>query len=163
MAGLDFVLKEYPFIDAQRLGAAGASYGGYMMNWFLGNTDRFKAIFCHAGVYDLVSMYGATEELWFPEWEFGGTPWKNPEMYDKWSPSLLAGKFKTPTYVSHGQYDFRVPVTQGMQLFSALQRQGVESRFLYFPDEGHLVLKPRNSQLWYREFHSWFRKHLMEK
>lgn len=163
MSGLDFVLKEYPFIDATRIGAAGASYGGYMMNWFLGNTNRFKAVFCHAGVYDLVSMYGATEELWFPEWEFGGPPWKNPNMYEKWSPSRNAGKFKTPTYVSHGQFDFRVPVTQGMQLFSALQRQGVESRFLYFPDEGHLVLKPRNSQLWYREFHNWFKKHLMPR
>ncbi len=162
MAGLDFVLQEYPFIDRNRVGAAGASYGGYMMNWFLGNTGRFKALFCHAGVYDLVSMYGATEELWFPEWEFEGTPWDNPEMYEKWSPSRLAGNFKTPTYVSHGQLDFRVPVTQGMQLFTALQRQGIESRFLYFPDEGHLVLKPRNSQLWYGEFHRWFAKHLMK-
>ena len=162
MKGLDFILKNYPFVDKGRIGAAGASYGGYMMNWFLGNTDRFKAIFCHAGVYDLWSMYGATEELWFPEWEFEGTPWKNPKMYDRWSPSRLAGKFKTPTYVSHGQLDFRVPVTQGMQLFTALQRQGIESHFLYFPDEGHLVLKPRNSQLWYHEFHEWFKKKLME-
>jgi dipeptidyl aminopeptidase/acylaminoacyl peptidase len=162
MTGLDHILKTYTFVDKNRIGAAGASYGGYMMNWFLGNTDRFKAVFCHAGVYDLWSMYGATEELWFPEWEFEGTPWKNPKMYDRWSPSRLAAKFKTPTYVSHGQLDFRVPVTQGMQLFTALQRQGVESHFLYFPDEGHLVLKPRNAQLWYHEFHSWFKKKLME-
>ncbi|MDX9758100.1 MAG: S9 family peptidase [Bacteroidota bacterium] len=161
MKGLDFVLKKYPFIDKNRLGAAGASYGGYMMNWFLANTNRFKAIFCHAGVYDLTSMYGATEELWFTEWEFKGTPWTNQKMYDRWSPSRKAGKFKTPTYVSHGQLDFRVPVEQGMQLFTALQRRGIESHFLYFPDEGHLVLKPRNAQLWYNEFHSWFKKHLM--
>ena len=161
MKGLDFVLKKYPFIDAKRIGAAGASYGGYMMNWFLGNTDRFKALFCHAGVYDLTSMYGGTEELWFTEWEFKGTPWTNQKMYDRWSPSRLAGKFKTPTYVSHGQLDFRVPVEQGMQLFTALQRRGIESRFLYFPDEGHLVLKPRNARLWYGEFHDWFKKHLM--
>ena len=161
MTGLDFVLKKYPFIDRNRLGAAGASYGGYMMNWFLGNTDRFKAIFCHAGVYDLTSMYGGTEELWFTEWEFKGTPWTNQKMYDRWSPSRLAGKFKTPTYVSHGQLDFRVPVEQGMQLFTALQRRGIESKFMYFPDEGHLVLKPRNARLWYGEFHDWFKKHLM--
>ncbi|MFZ1731816.1 MAG: S9 family peptidase [Bacteroidota bacterium] len=161
MKGLDFVLKKYPFIDKDRVGAAGASYGGYMMNWFLGNTKRFKAIFSHDGVYDLMSMYGGTEELWFPEWEFKGTPWTNQKMYDKWSPSRKAGNFKTPTYVVHGQLDFRVPVEQGMQLFTALQRQGVESKFLYFPDEGHLVLKPRNAQLWYHEFHEWFKKHLM--
>lgn len=161
MKGLDYVLKQYPFIDKNRMGAAGASYGGYMMNWFLGNTTRFKALFCHAGVYDLVSMYGGTEELWFPEWEFRGTPWSNPKMYEKWSPSRLAKNFKTPTYVSHGQLDFRVPVEQGMQLFSTLQRLGVESKFLYFPDEGHLVLKPRNAQLWYGEFERWFKKQLM--
>ncbi|MFA6233219.1 MAG: S9 family peptidase [Bacteroidota bacterium] len=161
MTGLDFVLKKYPFIDKDRVGAAGASYGGYMMNWFLGNTKRFKAIFSHDGVYDLMSMYGGTEELWFTEWEFKGTPWTNQKMYDKWSPSRKAANFKTPTYVVHGQLDFRVPVEQGMQLFTALQRQGVESKFLYFPDEGHLVLKPRNAQLWYSEFHAWFKKHLM--
>jgi dipeptidyl aminopeptidase/acylaminoacyl peptidase len=160
MAGLDYLLKNKPFIDKDRIGAAGASYGGYMMNWFLGNTKRFKALFSHAGVYDLVSMYGGTEELWFPEWEFRGTPWSNPKMYEKWSPSRLAKNFSIPTYVSHGQLDFRVPVEQSMQLFSTLQRLGVESRFLYFPDEGHLVLKPRNSQLWYGEFQSWFIRHL---
>lgn len=160
MKGLDHLLKNMPFIDKDRIGAAGASYGGYMMSWFLGNTTRFKALFNHAGVYDLVSMYGGTEELWFPEWEFRGTPWSNPKMYERWSPSRLAKNFKTPTYVSHGQLDFRVPVEQGMQLFSTLQRQGIESQFLYFPDEGHLVLKPKNSQLWYAEFAKWFTKHL---
>lgn len=160
MTGLDYVLQSFPFIDSTRIGAAGASYGGYMMNWFLGHTNRFKAILSHAGVYDLVSMYGATEELWFPEWEFGGTPWTNPEQYEKWSPSNFVENFSTPTYVSHGQKDFRVPVTQSMQLFTALQRRGVESKFLYFPDEGHLILKPKNAKLWYDEFHAWFEKHL---
>lgn len=162
MTGLDFVLKKYPYIDKDRLGAAGASYGGYMMNWFLGNTKRFKALFCHAGVFNLTSMYMSTEELWFPEWEFGGTPWTNPEEYKKWSPHELVKNFTTPTYVSHGQLDFRVPVEQGMQLFTALQKQGVESKFMYFPDEGHLVLKPKNAQLWYGEFERWFKKHLMK-
>jgi dipeptidyl aminopeptidase/acylaminoacyl peptidase len=162
MTGLDFVLKKYPFIDKNRIGAAGASYGGYMMDWFLGNTNRFKCIFTHSGVYDLRSMYGGTEELWFPEWEFQGTPWKNPKMYEKWSPSSYAKNFKTPTLVSHGQLDFRVPVEQSIQLFNTLQRMGVESQFMYFPDEGHTILKPRNAMVWYREFASWFKKHLME-
>ena len=162
MSGVDYALKTYPFIDKDRIGAAGASYGGYMMNWILGNTNRFKALFTHSGVYDIRSKFGATEELWFPEWEFKGTPWTNPEMYEKWSPSRLAKNFKTPTLVSHGQLDFRVVVEQSMQLFTALQRQGVESKFLYFPDEGHTILKPRNSQLWYREFHNWFKSHLMK-
>lgn len=162
MTGLDYVLKTYPFIDKNRMGAAGASYGGYMMDWFLGHTKRFKAIFSHAGVYDLFSMYGGTEELWFPEWEFGGTPYQHPKLYEKWSPSRFAKDFSTPTFVSCGQLDFRVPCTQSMQLFTALQRQGIESKFMYFPDEGHLVLKPRNAQLWYREFHAWFKEHLMK-
>ena len=161
MTGLDVVLKKYTFIDKSRIGAAGASYGGYMMDWFLGNTNRFKAIFTHSGVYDLPSMYGGTEELWFPEWEFQGPPWKNPKMYEKWSPSRYAKNFKTPTLVSHGQLDFRVPVEQSIQLFNTLQRQGVESKFIYFPDEGHTILKPRNAMIWYREFQEWFKKYLM--
>jgi dipeptidyl aminopeptidase/acylaminoacyl peptidase len=161
MKGLDYVLAKYKFIDKDRIGAAGASYGGYMMDWMLGHTNRFKAIFTHSGVYDLKSMWGGTEELWFPEWEFRGTPWTNPTMYEKWSPSSYAKNFKTPTLVSHGQLDFRVPVEQSMQLFSTLQRLGVSSRFIYFPDEGHTILKPANAKLWYDEFHAWFKKWLM--
>ena len=160
MTGLDFVLNKYPFIDKDRIGAAGASYGGYMMDWFLGHTNRFKAILTHSGVYDLPSMWGGTEELWFPEWEFSGTPWTNPKMYEKWSPSRFAKEFKTPTLVSHGQLDFRVPVEQSMQLFSTLQRLGVPSRFVYYPDEGHTILKPANARLWYKEFQDWFTKYL---
>jgi len=160
MAGVDHVLKTFPFVDRNRLGVAGGSYGGYLVNWIIGNTNRFKAALSHSGVYDIRSKYGATEELWFPEWEFAGTPWTNPQMYERWSPSRLAKNFSTPTLVTHGQNDFRVVVEQSMQLFTSLQRQGVESRFIYFPDEGHLILKPRNSQLWYREFHEWFKKHL---
>jgi len=155
MNGLNYVLATYPFIDGDRMGAAGASYGGYMMDWFLGHTDRFKCLVSHDGVYDLESMYGATEELWFPEWEFGGTPWDNPGDYDKWSPHKFAAKFKTPTLVVHSQLDFRVPLTQGMELFTALQRQGVPSRFLYFPDEGHFVLKPVNARLWWKTVLDW--------
>ena len=158
MLGLDYVLEAYPFIDRNRMAAAGASYGGYMMNWFAGHTDRFECLVNHDGVYNLESMYGATEELWFPEWEFYGTPWSNPDMYAKWSPHRFAakfGEFKTPMLIVHGALDYRVPVTEGMQAFTAMQRQGVPSKFLYFPDEGHFVLKPLNAQLWWRTVHEW--------
>lgn len=155
MKGLDYALATYDFIDAGHIAAAGASYGGYMMAWMLGHTDRFDCIVDHDGVYDLPSMYGGTEELWFPEWEFGGPPWEGTDDYVKFSPSTYAKNFKTPTLVVHGQLDFRVPVTQGMQLFTALQRQGVPSEFLYFPDEGHFVLKPKNAQLWWKTVLDW--------
>jgi dipeptidyl aminopeptidase/acylaminoacyl peptidase len=151
-------------VDEARIGAAGASYGGYMVNWILGHNDdrraRFKTLVSHAGVYNLASMYGVTEELWFVEWEFKGTPWDNPQMYERWSPHLFAKNFKTPTLVTHGELDFRVPIDQGLQLFTALQRQGVESRLLYFPDEGHWVLKPANSEHWYNTVLAWLGKHL---
>lgn len=149
-----------PFIDAKNIAALGASYGGYMMNWILGHTDRFKTLVCHASVYNLESEYGVTEELWFPEWEFKGPPWKNRELYEKFSPHLHAANFKTPTLVTHGELDFRVPISQGLQLFTALQRQGVESRLLYFPDEGHWILKLKNSQLYYETVLDWLDRHL---
>ena len=154
MAGVDHVISR-PYVDATRLAAAGGSYGGYMVNWTLGHTDRFRALISHAGVYDLPSFYGATEELWFPLWEFSGTPWEQPELYEKLSPSSYVEKFKTPTLVIHGQKDYRVPVTQGLQLFTALQAQNVPSRLLYYPDEGHWILEPCNSQLWYRTAIEW--------
>jgi dipeptidyl aminopeptidase/acylaminoacyl peptidase len=154
MKGVDHVIKQ-GYVDPQRLGAAGGSYGGYMVNWMLGHTDRFKAFVSHAGVYNLTSMY-ATEELWFTEWEFKGTPWDNPELYTKWSPHLFAKNFKTPTLVVHGELDYRVPIGEGLQLFSTLQRKGVPSKLLYFPDEGHWILKPQNSELWYKTVLGWF-------
>ncbi len=154
MAGLDYVLRR-PYADSGKLTAAGASYGGYMINWMLGRTDRFRAFVSHAGVYDLPSMFGSTEELWFPIWEFNGTPWENPEMYQRWSPSQFANRFKTPTLVIHGEKDYRVPVTQAMQLFTALQLRKVPSKFLHFPDEGHWILKPRNSVHWYQSVIAW--------
>jgi dipeptidyl aminopeptidase/acylaminoacyl peptidase len=154
MKGADYA-ETLKYVDRTRVGAAGASYGGYMMNWFLGHTDRFKAIVSHAGVYNLTSMYGVTEELWFPEWEFKGTPWDNREMYERWSPHLHAKHFKTPTLVTHGELDFRVPIGEGFQLFTTLQRLGVPSKMLYFPDEGHWIGKPQNSALWYRTFIEW--------
>ena len=160
MKGTDYVLENYPFIDDTRKGAAGASYGGFMINWIEGHTDRFECLVSHDGVYDQVSMYGATEELWFPEWEMKGTPWENPEMYRKFSPSTYAANFSTPCLVVHGENDFRVPYTQGLQLFTALQRQGVESKLLYYPDEDHFVRKPLNAELWWGTIHDWFAKYL---
>lgn len=148
------------FVDKDRIGAAGGSFGGYMVNWILGHSNRFKALVSHAGVYNLVSMYGVTEELWFADWEFKGTPWTNRELYDKFSPSNFVKNFKTPTLVIHGELDYRVPVGEGLQLFTALQRMDVPSRLLYFPDEGHWVLKPQNSELWYNTVLDWFKTHL---
>jgi dipeptidyl aminopeptidase/acylaminoacyl peptidase len=154
MNGVD-LLAAQPYVDANRMGAAGASYGGYMINWILGHTNRFKALVSHAGVYNLESMYGVTEEQWFPDWEFGGPPWENEEIYARLSPHKYAKNFNTPTLVSHGELDFRVPVGEGLQLFTALQRKGVPSRLLYFPDEGHWVLKPQNSKLWHQTVLDW--------
>lgn len=154
MNGVDQVAA-LPYVDQQRMGAAGASYGGYMVNWILGHTDRFKALVSHAGVYNLESMAGVTEEQWFTDWEFQGTAWDNPEQYEKWSPHRFAKHFKTPTLVVHGELDYRVPVGEGMQLYTTLQRRGVPSKFLYFPDEGHWILKPQNSDLWHRTVLGW--------
>ena len=155
MKGLDYVEKTYPFIDKNREAALGASYGGYMANWLLGHTDRFKCMVSHDGTFNTESAYGTTEELWFPEWEFKGPPWKQRELYRKWSPHLFAEKFKTPTLVVHGQNDYRLDVSEGFQLFTTLQRLKVPSKMLYFPDEGHWVLKPQNSRLWYKTVNDW--------
>jgi len=157
MKGIDAALAKYPFLDQSRMAAAGGSYGGYMADWIATHTDRFKAIISHAGVYDKVSMY-ATEELWFEEHDLQGTPWGAPENYKKWAPSTFAGdlgKFKTPTLVIAGEKDYRVPYTQSLEFFNTLQRQGVPSELMVFPDEGHWVLKPQNSQLWYKTFLGW--------
>ena len=155
MKGLDYAEKTYPFIDKDRECALGASYGGYMANWVLGHTDRFKCIVSHDGMFNTDSAWGTTEELWFNQWEFKGTPYTNPEMYEKWSPRNSAKKFKTPTLVVHGQLDYRLDVSEGFQLFTTLQTMGVPSKMLYFPDEGHWVLKPQNSQLWWKTVTDW--------
>jgi dipeptidyl aminopeptidase/acylaminoacyl peptidase len=155
MAVADHVVTSIPYVDGSHMAAAGASYGGYMIDWILGHTQRFKALVTHDGVYDLRSEFGSTEELWFPLWEFGGTPWDNPEMYARWSPSMFVKDFHTPTLVVHGELDYRVPLSQGLQLFTALQLQKVPSKLLMFPDEGHWVLKPQNSLLWYKTVIDW--------
>jgi len=151
-------LEKQPFVDTTRMAAAGASYGGYMMNWFQGNTDKFKTLVTHCGVYNFETMYGTTEELWFDEWDHG-IPWENPE-FGRYSPHRLAAKFRTPNLIIHNELDFRVPVSQGMDLFSVLQRKGVPSKFLYFPDEGHWVLKPQNSALWHATVFEWLAGYL---
>src|SRR5467141_4975010 len=157
MKGVDYTLGKYPFADGTRMAAVGGSYGGYMADWIATHTGRFKAIVSHASVYDKVSMY-ATEELWFEEHDMQGAPWSNPESYKKWAPATYAGelgKYKTPTLVIAGERDYRVPYTQSLEFFSALQRQGVPSKLVVFPDEGHWVLKPQNSQFWYKTFLDW--------
>jgi dipeptidyl aminopeptidase/acylaminoacyl peptidase len=161
MTGLDYAEQHYPFIDKNRECALGASYGGYMANWILGHTDRFKCIVSHDGMFDAESAFASTEEDWFNQWEFKGNPWdyygkpdsENP--FRKWSPSLSAKNFKTPTLVIHSQLDYRLDVSEGFQLFDTLQLLKVSSKMLYFPDEGHWILKPQNSRLWYKTVNDW--------
>jgi dipeptidyl aminopeptidase/acylaminoacyl peptidase len=155
MLGLDYAEKNYPFIDKDRECALGASYGGYAINWIEGHTTRFKCLVSHDGMFNTESAYGTTEELWFNEWEFKGTPWTNRELYRKWSPALFATNFKTPILVVHGQLDYRLDVSEGFQLFTTVQRLKIPSKMLYFPDEGHWVLKPQNSRLWYQTVNDW--------
>jgi dipeptidyl aminopeptidase/acylaminoacyl peptidase len=155
MKGLDYAEEHYPFIDKTRECALGASFGGYMINWILGHTDRFKCLVSHDGMFNAESAWGTTEELWFNDWEFKGTPYDNRPMYQKWSPHQYAKNFKTPTLVIHGQLDYRLDVSEGFQLFTTLQMKGVPSKMLYFPDEGHWVLKPQNSRLWYETVNAW--------
>lgn len=160
MNAYDYAIENYKFIDKENTFAAGASYGGYMINWIEGHTDRFNALLCHDGVYNLISMYGTTEELWFPEWEYNGTPWESRDIYEKWSPSNFVQNFKTPMLVVHGGKDFRVPEGQAFELFTALQKRGVESKFVYFPEETHFVTKPQNARFWWNTMFEWFNKYI---
>lgn len=155
-------LEKLDFVDKTRMVAAGASFGGFMINWIAGHTDRFKALVSHDGDFDNRSMAGETEELWFDEWEFKGLPWERESLAlrEKWSPSNFVQNVKTPMLLVEGAKDFRVPEGQAFQLFSALQRRGIKSKLLYFPDEGHWVLKPQNSQLWYKTVLSWLDEHV---
>lgn len=168
MKGMDYAEDHYRFIDSTRECALGASYGGYMANWILTHTSRFACIVTHDGMFNPQSAYGTTEELWFNEWEFRapgtkepGQPWRyfnrplTQDPFRKWSPMLSIENAITPTLVIHSQRDYRLDVSEGLQLFTALQSLGVPSRMLYFPDEGHWVQKPQNSQLWYEEVGEW--------
>lgn len=163
MRGVDTALARFPWLDSARVGAAGASYGGYMTNWMNGNTRRFAAFATHAGIFNLSHMASTTDELWFAEWEFGGTWWNRgaqQQTYNRWSPHLLAGRMRTPTLVLHGEQDFRVPYTEGTAMFTALQRQRVPSRLVLFPDEGHWIMRPSNQRVWWEEMHTWFGEYL---
>lgn len=162
MKGLDYA-ESLPYVDKDNKAAAGASFGGYMMSWFQAKAgDRFKALVTHDGVYNFESMYGTTEEVWFDEWDHG-KPWENTDDFNKYSPHKYAGEFKTPNLIIHSELDFRVPVGEGIQLFTVLQRQGVPSKMLYFPDETHFVSKPLNSELWHRTVFEWLDQYLGKK
>ena len=155
MKGLDHALERYAFLDRDRVAALGASFGGYMINWIAGQTDRFRCLVSHDGNLDERMAYFDTEELWFPEWDHGGTPWDNPTGYSKHNPIDHVAQWKTPMLVIHGALDYRVVDTQGMSTFTALQRRGIPSKLLYFPDENHWVLKPKNSILWHETVLGW--------
>ncbi len=158
--GFDHVLETFPFCDPERTAAAGASFGGFMVNWIAGHTDRFRCLVSHDGIFNTEMMDWATDELWFTEWEFEGAPWENPEAYRRWSPHLHVESMKTPMLVIQGEQDFRCPASEGLNLFTALQRRGVPSRLLYFEDEGHWVLKPRNREVWWRNVLGWLERYL---
>lgn len=161
MAGLDAALGRFDYLDGTRVAALGASYGGYMINWIAGQApDRFRALVNHDGIVDTRMFWFDTEELWFPEWEFGGLPWQNAEGYARHNPALHVGKWKTPMLVIQGAKDFRVVETQALATFTALQRQGIPSRFLYFPDENHWVIRPQNSVRWHAEVLDWLSRHM---
>ena len=159
--GLAAALEKYPWLDGERVCALGASYGGFMMNWIEGHwPDRFRCIVNHDGLFDQRMMYYATEELWFPEWELGGPQYENPQGYEAANPANLVSKWRTPMLVIHGEQDFRIPYPQGIGTFTALQRRGIESKLLIFPDENHWVLKPADSVLWYHTVLGWLDTHL---
>ena len=159
MNAYDYALANFNYIDKKNTFAAGASYGGYMVNWIEGHTNRFNALVSHDGVFNTESMWGTTEELWFPEWEFGGTPWENRALYEKWSPHRFIHNAKTPMLIVHGANDFRVAEEQSFQLFTSLQRLGVPSKLIYYPDEYHFVTKPQNARLWWNSIFDWFEKY----
>jgi dipeptidyl aminopeptidase/acylaminoacyl peptidase len=159
MKGLDVVAR-LPYVDSTRMGAAGASYGGYMVYWIAGHTNRFKVLVDHDGVFNTVSMAGSTEELWFTDWEFGGNPYLNRELYRQWNPLNFVEQWKTPMLIVHSQLDYRVDLSEGYQAFTAAKRMGVPSKFLYFPDEGHWVLRPRNRRLWWGTVLDWLEAYL---
>jgi len=159
MKGLDVVAR-LPYVDSTRMGAAGASYGGYMVYWIAGHTNRFKTLVAHDGVFNPASMTGTTEELWFVDWEFGGPPYASRTLYEKWSPLTFARNWKTPILIVHSQLDYRVDLSEGYQAFTAAKVLGVPAKFLYFPDEGHWVLKPRNRRLWWGTVLDWLDQYL---
>ncbi len=160
MLGVDYLIAEHAFIDSTRMAALGRSYGGFMTNWICGHTDRFRCLVSIDGTVNHISGYGSTEELWFPEWEYNGTPWSNREEYVRSSPLTYAENFKTPMMLIHGEYDYRVDLSEGLQMFTALQRMGVESQLVYLPDEGHNAHKPENIRYLYEKQFEWLARWL---
>jgi len=156
MKGLD-VLTSYPWVDGSRVGAAGASYGGYMIYWMAGQTNRFRTLVAHDGIFNPLSFSGSTEELWFPIHEFGGTPLMPSARatMEKWSPANYTSRWQTPMLIVHGQEDYRVDVSEGFQAYTALRLRGLPGKFLYFPNEGHFVLRPRDRRLWWGTVLDW--------
>jgi dipeptidyl aminopeptidase/acylaminoacyl peptidase len=163
MKGTDWALAKFPFLDASRTAAMGASYGGYMATWICGHTNRFKTIVCHAGVTDFDTQYASDVALYWQDGPMAGSPWQRTKTYDAQNPMTYAANFKTPTLVIHGELDYRVPVAQGITFYAALQAQGVPSRFVYFPDENHWILKPQNSVFWYGEIRDWLARWIGDK
>lgn len=165
MTGLDYILSKNSWLDSNNLHANGASYGGYMINWINGQTDRYRSLVCHDGVFDTMSMYYSTEELWFPESEYcpvenrGCKPWESKFTagFEKFNPRNFVANWKTPTLVIHGGHDYRIPESEGISAFTALQRRGVPSRFLFFPMENHWVLNSVNSIAWYDNVLGWMK------
>ena len=160
MKGLDYALATYPWLDGDRVAALGASYGGWMINWINGHSKRFKCLVNHDGGFDEFSNYFTTEELWFPEWEYKGPPWEKPELYDKFSPGRYVANWQTPTLVIHGAKDYRLVDGEGIATFTALQRRGIPSQLLYFPDENHWVQHPKNSIVWHETVLAWLQRWL---
>jgi len=157
--GLAAATAKYSWLDRDRTCAAGGSYGGYMINWIAGNwPDGFRCLVTHDGVFDARAMAYETEELWFDEWEHGGPYYEKPQEFEKWNPVLHVDKWKTPMMIIHGEKDFRIPDTQGLGAFTALQRRDIPSRLVIFPDENHWVLKPKNSIEWYHQVLGWMDK-----
>jgi dipeptidyl aminopeptidase/acylaminoacyl peptidase len=155
MDGVEYAARTFPTVDGDRVVACGASYGGYMINWINSQTNRFKALVCHDGVFDAVAMGYETEELWFTEAEFGGTPYNNPQGYEQWNPRRFVKNMNTPQLIIHGGKDYRIPITEGLSIFTALQRRNIPSKLLYLPEENHWVLNPANSIMWYDTVLSW--------
>jgi len=160
MLGIDWLIEQYPNIDSARMAALGRSYGGFMVNWICGHTDRFDCLIGIDGSFDQYHDYFTTDELWFPEWEFKGSPMSNPDEYHRASPINYVENFKTPTMIIHGQKDYRVDISEGLAMFTALQRMGVPSQLLYFPDEGHSIKKIHNSRYSYEKQYEWLARWL---
>jgi len=154
MKATDLLLDKYNFLDSKKIAAGGGSYGGYLTNWIAGNTNRFAALISHAGVYNLMGQF-ASDLTHFREISYGGSPWNNTEKLMSQSPAQYAKNFNTPMLIIHGEKDYRVVITQGLEIYGVLQGKGIPSRLVYYPDENHWILSPQNSIFWFNEYKAW--------